>query len=128
MRIKIDAADKAFSLYIRRRDNWTCQRCGRRYEEGDAGLNCAHYWNRWREGTRFEPDNCVALCFGCPKLLDGDERERFTEILLKRLGKDRLLTLELQARSYKKKDRKMSLIISNKLLEELNEISTRNVL
>lgn len=119
MRIKIDLADKYFSKYIRTRDNWTCQRCKTEYPENSQGLHCSHYWNRWREGTRYEPDNCDALCFGCHKLWGSDERDEYTKFKTKQLGENRMKTLELQARSYCKKDRKLSLIIAKKLLEDL---------
>ena len=44
MKIKIDPADKYFSLYIRERDNNKCRKCG-----GTSGLQCSHFQGRRKE-------------------------------------------------------------------------------
>lgn len=53
------AADRAFSLYIRRRDG-KCRICG-----DIANLQCAHLWSRRYHAIRFDPCNAIALCRGC---------------------------------------------------------------
>ena len=64
--IKIKAADKWFSLCIRERANWTCERCGTKCpDDRRMGLHCSHYHGRGKWATRFDPDNCRALCYGC---------------------------------------------------------------
>lgn len=54
-------ADKEFSLYIRERDG----RC--MYPNCDVTdinkLQCSHYIGRAHKATRFDPDNCIALCW-----------------------------------------------------------------
>ena len=116
--MKLDKADIKFSKFIRTRDKWTCKRCGVTYPEKSQGLHCSHYWNRIHENTRFEPDNCVALCFGCHRLWDGDEREFYAKFKKEQLGEERFKSLEVQKNTYKKKDRKMSLMIAKKMLED----------
>ncbi len=103
MKIKIRRADKLFSDYIRTRDKWICQNCGNKPDK--QGLHCSHYWGRGRESTRFEPDNCISLCFYCHlKLGHGDGRDRYRMLMIKRLGEKRFKSLEIQAETYKKKD------------------------
>lgn len=64
--IKIRSADKWFSLCIRQRANWKCQRCGKYYPDGKRmALHCSHFHGRAKYGTRFDPLNCEALCYGC---------------------------------------------------------------
>lgn len=58
-------ADKKFSLYIRERDG----RC--MYKSGTYScpvteinkLQCSHYHGRARSSTRYDPKNCIALCW-----------------------------------------------------------------
>lgn len=61
MKIRSTYLDKTFSLYIRTRDNFTCQHCGK-----SGGLmDCAHIYSRRHVGTRWDPLNAVCLCRGC---------------------------------------------------------------
>ncbi len=116
MNIKIDPADKLFSLWIRGRDKWTCQRCHKVYLPKSPGLNNSHYWGRGKESTRFEPDNCDALCFGCHRIWEKDERDQYKAFKIKQLGQKRFDSLDLQAHTTKKKDRKLEYIKWKKLL------------
>ena len=115
MRIKIDEADKLFSLIIRNRDKWTCQRCGKKYPEGSRGLHNSHFWGRGRENTRFSEINCDALCMGCHSYFTANPTE-FTEWKKKRLGEKIFNELMIQAHTYCKKDRKMMVIYLTKKL------------
>lgn len=122
-RIRISTADKLFSLYIRRRDKWTCQRCGKQYEEGTSALQCSHFWGRGCKGTRFEPDNAEALCYGCHSLWEGNKQGAYRYFKLKRLGEKRYKTLEVQASTPTKVDEKMVVLGLRKLLAELDKNS-----
>ncbi len=125
MNIKIDKADKIFSQYIRIRDK-ECLRCGSSVLFDAKGIpkshQCSHYWGRGRESTRFEPDNCITLCFYCHrKWGHGDERDEYKEFMIKRLGQKRFDTLAVQANTYCKKDREMAYLTIKKTIrnEEL---------
>jgi len=79
--IKRTKADADFSLMIRERARWRCQRCGAVHVQGDRGLDCAHMYARRcavctakrprgvpakeHVCTRLDPDNAIALCVGC---------------------------------------------------------------
>lgn len=72
--IRRDAADARFSLQIRERDGWYCQRC--KSMPDHRGLHCAHHFTRRTKATRFDPDNALALCYGCHQYLDSHPHEK----------------------------------------------------
>lgn len=116
--VKIDAADKAFSLYIRTRDNWTCQRCGKQYTPPTNALHCSHFQGRGKEATRFEPLNADALCYGCHQYFTSHPAEHY-EWQVQRKGQEAVDMLILQSNGYKKKDRKMEVLIWRQALKDL---------
>ena len=101
MPIKIRPEDKWFSLYIRARDKWQCQRCYRKYEpyiEGAnnshlKGLHNAHMFGRGAKMTRWDGDNCMALCYGCHSYLDRHPFEK-AEFWKEQIGEKRFEELE----------------------------------
>lgn len=119
MRIKLDKADMVFSQYIRTRDNWTCQRCGKQYQPPTKALHCSHYFGRGRENTRFDPENCDALCHGCHSYWGSSDKEGYRQFKIDQIGERGFQELTWRASMYKKKDRKMALIIAKQLMEEL---------
>lgn len=122
MKIRIRKSDSIFSLYVRTRDKWTCQRCKTRYPEKAQGLHNSHYWGRGKESTRFEPLNCDALCMGCHQFFGAHPHE-YAIWKRNRLGDMRYDLLKLQAHTYKKRDDVMDKLYAQKLL---NEVSVDN--
>lgn len=59
---KVKRLDNAFSLYIRNRDNWTCQTCGSRDK---LRLQCGHLFSRKNYATRWDEANAYCQCAGC---------------------------------------------------------------
>ena len=119
-KIKIDAADRAFSLFIRTRDNWTCQRCKTKYEPPTSGLHCSHFWGRGNENTRFDPENATSHCYGCHSFLTANPQEH-RDWKLKQLGEKRYKALDVRAHTYCKKDRKMALLVAQQMLKDLSK-------
>lgn len=119
MKVRIDAADKAFSLYIRTRDNWTCQRCGKRYPPPTSALHCSHFVGRAKENTRFEPLNATSLCYGCHQYFTSHPAEHY-EFQVNRIGQEAVDNLRLWGNVYKKKDRKSEAIYWRKELEKIS--------
>ncbi len=120
--IKLDAADIAFSKYIRLRDKW-CQRCrkpGTPDRNGDeiVGFDNSHFWSRGRESTRYDPQNCMALCRYCHQYFGGNPGE-YTQVMLERLGQAEYDRLMIRANATVKKDRKKSLLEIKELLKQL---------
>ena len=126
-KIKLDPADTEFSVHIRLRDK-KCLRCGRigepdRFGRPIKGLECSHYWSRRHEGTRFEPDDCMTFCaYDHDYLGHGEGRDEYKKMMTDKLGPARMKTLEVQAFTYHKKDRKMEWI----KFKELNKTYDEN--
>jgi hypothetical protein len=124
-KIKLRPADTIFSRYIRTRDKWTCQHCGKFCGVNNSiwKLENSHYWGRSHENTRFEPDNCISLCFTCHKNIGhGDDRESYKQLMIKRLGQDRYDSLQIQANTTTKKDDTSVILFCKQALKELENI------
>lgn len=127
--------DLLFSRYIRARDDWRCLACDLEKEEGSKdysenkqGLHCSHYWGRGHENTRFDPENCISLCWYHHKFAwgHGDGRNEYTAYMRKKLGDKGFDLLDVRAHIYKKRDDAMDLIIIKQLLKELENGVPRN--
>lgn len=124
IKVKIRRTDTLFSNFIRDKDQWICQRCKTPYDKHSTsdrqGLHCSHFYGRGREGTRFEPDNCISLCMACHlRWGHGDERDEYKAFMLRKLGESRFQSLMVQAYQYKKRDDKMDLIVIKALTDAL---------
>ena len=71
MAIKIKPADTWFSKCVRSANDWTCAKCGTKYEEGSQGLHCSHIFSRRHRTIRWCKDNVQALCFSCHQWFGG---------------------------------------------------------
>lgn len=115
MKIKIRKVDTLFSNQVRERANWKFESCHKDYRNNRQGLHCSHYFGRGRENTRFDFDNCMALCMYCHlQLGHGDRREEYTELMIKRLGNKGFKNLKIRAYQFKKKDDKLISLWLNK--------------
>lgn len=93
--------DKLFSLFIRQRDG----RCvyPNCTETDIKRLQCSHFWARSNSATRYDPDNCVALCY---KHHYGDrshgweyaKHAEYRDYMLSWLGEERYNALMLRGR------------------------------
>jgi 5-methylcytosine-specific restriction endonuclease McrA len=54
-------ADTLFSLEVRERDKFTCQKCGKQ----GKFVHCAHIFSRNSLSTRYDLRNAVTLCYYC---------------------------------------------------------------
>jgi hypothetical protein len=93
-------ADKAFSAYIRARDedgagNFRCPTCGRYLpiEQADAG----HYISRARMSVRYDEMNAHAQCRECNRLLEG-AHVQYRKWLVEKYGWREVDALEAKAR------------------------------
>lgn len=121
--VKIDAADKTFSIFVRLRDG-KCVSCFKRGEKDKedrpiVGLQASHFWSRRHENTRFDPENVEALCVSCHMRWGGDYRDEYKAFKIRQLGKEGYDLLEYRKNQYKKKDRVMSLLQAKALLQTL---------
>lgn len=106
-----------FSLYIRYRDNWTCQRCGTKYTPPTSALHCSHFKGRGKENTRFDPNNAKALCYGCHRYFTAQPDEHY-RWQVETIGQEMVNELLVKSGQYKKKDRKAEAEYWKKRLKE----------
>lgn len=124
-KIKIDAADRMFSNYIRLKADWKCENCGKLClvnGEWVARLEASHYWSRSHEGTRFDEENVHSLCNTCHRGMGGHTRTETGEYdvwMMKKLGKKKFEMLRVRANTYYKKDRALALLWSTALYNGL---------
>jgi len=116
--VKIDKADRAFSLYIRTRDNWTCKRCGTYYEPPTSALHCSHFMGRGKENTRFNELNADAMCYGCHRYFTSHPALHM-EWQIKTKGQEVVDELILLSNLYKKKNREMDYLYWSARLKEM---------
>jgi 5-methylcytosine-specific restriction endonuclease McrA len=112
--MKIKPADKYFSLFIRKRDGWTCQRCGTTYEPPTTALHCSHYFGRTRKSVRYDEENCDALCYGCHRFWEKEDREGYRAFKIKQLGERRFNALQVRANSTMKLDETLIAMVYKK--------------
>lgn len=97
--------DKLCSLLVRIRDDWTCQRCGKKYKPPTSALHWAHFITRTRHNTRWNPENASTLCYGCHSYLDRnfpEKRKFFVDKLGERKVQEIEIAGEIAARSQDK--------------------------
>jgi hypothetical protein len=105
--IRIFPADKWFSLCIRERSGWTCERCGVQYQPPTQALHCSHFHSRGSWSTRFDPANCLSLCYGCHQYtsVHREEHVKLMKSIIGELEFDRI-HYDASRPAYKIKSRK----------------------
>lgn len=121
-KIKIRTSDKLFSEYIRTRDHWTCQRCGKQYQPPTQALHCSHFQGRGKENTRFDPENADALCYGCHQYFTSHPAEHY-QWQVARKGQKTVDLIVLRSNQYKKRDDKLECMIWRAALKDLTNSS-----
>ena len=127
--MRLRKADRLFRQYILKRDDYTCQRCRRQYRQDEdlQGLHVSHYWSRVRENTRFDPDNCVLLCYGCHRIWGhGDGWPEYTDFMKRKLGERGFYLLAARAQECKKKDDALMTIYIKQLLKQNNFVKSNS--
>lgn len=82
--IKRTPADIAFSLCVRERAGWQCERCGSRPHA--MGLHCAHVMSRGHWSVRFDPSNAIAACYGCHRITEQRREVEFIPLVKRLFG------------------------------------------
>jgi recombinational DNA repair protein (RecF pathway) len=101
-KVRLDAADTAFSKYVRTAAGWKCARCGR--HATGQGLHAAHFHARRKESVRFDLENVDALCANCHRHFTQNYNEH-KQWKLAQLGQDKYDLLTLRANSKGEKNR-----------------------
>lgn len=101
--IKITKYDRVLRQLLLRKQNYTCQRCGKQYAPDNcAGLHASHFHTRGAWSTRLDFDNVDLHCMGCHSYFEGRPHE-FTEWKKTRLGEDKYWQLVRKANTPSKK-------------------------
>ena len=116
--IRIDPLDQLFSLYIRTRDNFTCQRCGVK----SKNVQCAHFIGRRNKNCRWREENCTTLCMGCHQYFHANPN-LFVEWTKKRLGERTFELLLAQERIIAKPDKKILTLYYQAEINKLDNIT-----
>ena len=118
MKVKIEALDRLFSEFIRKRAMLTggCEYCGTEKHDAPKAngntlpawkqLQTAHFHSRRKLSTRYDPDNASGLCPACHMHIDGNPYEH-VGFYQKRLGQEKFEQLNLRANMTMKIDREM---------------------
>lgn len=114
--------DKLFSIYIRTRDNWTCQFCFKRLEPPTNYIQCSHFWGRTHRATRFDENNCDTLCKRCHFNNEDNKQGYYREFKLKQLGEEKYLELEKKSKSICKRSKYDMLQLKKEILEKTNQL------
>jgi hypothetical protein len=118
--VKLRTTDRLWTQYMRTKQDYTCQFCGRVYPVDNCrNLGVMHFWGRGHENVRFDEENTLCGCsIPCHRYLDTHKTE-FEEFMRKRLGQKAYDLLELRAHIYKKRDDRADTIIIKELLKEV---------
>lgn len=120
-KIKIDAADRVFSRYIRKRDG-ECRRCHTpvQFRNGTPiSHQASHFQGRRKEATRFDEENVDTLCFSCHQYFTEKPGEHF-EWQVKTKGKEKVDAIILRSNLPHKRDRMMAKIYWDNRYKDLS--------
>lgn len=76
---------------------------------------------RGKEATRFDEENCDALCYGCHQYFTSHPAEHYMWQVAKK-GQKAIDLIVLRSNQYHKKDRQLAYIYWNQRLIELKEM------
>lgn len=86
--------DKEFSLKVRERDKFVCQRCGKK----GKFVHCAHIFSRNSLSVRYEMKNGITLCYYCHIIWAHRNPAEFTLWAMKKIGIETFNWLEKLSR------------------------------
>lgn len=118
--IKRDKTDKVVSDLVRYRDDYTCQRCFRRYTPPTMALHAAHFRGRGHKGTRYDPENIDPLCYGCHSYF-GQSWDEHRAWKVKRIGERRVTILEYKSRQPLKMTRAEQELLHKELKQQMEK-------
>jgi len=118
--LKKSTAWKWFALYIKERDNWTCQTCGRRGK--GRFMNAGHFIQAFGHASVFfDERNVHAQCMNC-NLWGGGKPAVLREKIIKKYGEkaeEELWQKAKEIKQWTKKELKEIAEIYKKKYEEL---------
>jgi len=120
-RTKINPLDVLVSCLVRNRDEWTCRRCKKLYPPPTSTLHCAHIFSRGDSSTRYDQDNCLALCLHCHQWAHGHAHE-FVDFVNAELGIDKAEALRLKSRQTVRKSQIDYNLLKLAIMQEIDRL------
>lgn len=118
--LKKTTAWKWFSLYIKERDNWTCQTCGKTGK--GRFMNAGHYIQAFgHSAVFFDERNVYGQCINCNCYNNG-ESEKLKNVIIKKHGKSVLNELLRKSKEYKQFSKKELKEISDYYRNKIKEL------
>lgn len=90
-------ADRMFSDYIRTSADWRCYICRQDFSCKTGQLHTSHYFSRKKLPVRFDPNNCIPLCFNCHFKVESQKQHEYRNIMVERLGEEGLENLRVKS-------------------------------
>lgn len=95
--IKRNATDAIFSDYIREKANWRCEQCGKDFTSNRQSLHNSHFIGRGNKSTRWDIENCAALCFYHHRIFTENPHLHY-QFFFNRLGEEKLNRLLIRSK------------------------------
>ncbi len=125
MSLKKTQAWKWFSKYIKLRDNYICQTCGRSYT--GKMMHAGHFIQAFGHNSVFlTRANVYAQCYAC-NIWGNGKQEILREVVIKRFGKKVEEELWKKAREIKKFDKKELKEIAEIYKNKVKELENKKV-
>ncbi len=118
--MKLDPLDTLFSQYVKLKAGGKCEYCGK--TPSPQGYHNHHgVVGRRYLNTRWEEDNCAALCMACHNFL-ADFPSINSDFFIGRIGTKRMEEIEIMARTYRKMTKERREEIKQKLKEKIESL------
>ena len=123
-KVKLRTSDRLWTRYMRVKQAFTCQKCGRVYSEDNCrNLGVSHYFGRVNENVRFDEDNTNCMCnIPCHQYFDTHKTE-YKDWMIQRLGQDGFDMLQLKKQIHKDRNDIGDAIIIRQMLKEVDAIT-----
>lgn len=106
--VTTEYVDDLFSHWVRERAGWVCARCGVNFYCRKGALETSHFFNVRYSGTRYDFDNCIALCHECHQGgvnrigYEHQKKTAYLEFMKARLGELAFEALRLRSQAHVK--------------------------
>jgi hypothetical protein len=125
---KIDhLLDEVFAFYIKCRDKWMCQICFTGFNPVEGGtylLDCSHFLARKYMSTRYNEQNCDAVCRWCHKKLEHEKTivGEYSQWKQKQLGESKFEELYVLARGVLRLRKHGKIDLTQKFIEKIEKL------
>lgn len=87
--LTLTQADIKYSLWLRSKRNYTCEKCGIKDTPPTSFIQCSHYIGRAEKATRYDEDNTDVFCDPCHKFFEKCKNGEYKTWKIKQLGEEK---------------------------------------